>query len=152
MDRDPAVEPMRLVGALLLLIVAGCGPYHGTAPSRAASPTPSAGLVGTRWTLEDLGGAGVVEEASATLEFPEPGKVTGSGSCNRFFGTVSINGDAIAIGPLGSARMACTEAVAMQEVNYLRALQSAERYVLQGVALLIYVRGMQSPLRFIPGG
>jgi putative lipoprotein len=114
-----------------------------------ASPAPSAGLVGTRWTLEDLGGAGVIEEASATLEFPEPGKVAGSGSCNRFFGTVSIDASAMSIRPLGTTRMACTEAVAMQEVNYMRALQSAERYVLRGTALLIYVKGMQSPLRFI---
>jgi putative lipoprotein len=116
-----------------------------------APPPPPGGLVGTRWTLEDLAGAGVIDEAMATLEFPEPGKVAGSGSCNRFFGTVSIEGNAIAIGPLGSTRMACAEVVAMQEVNYIRALQNAERYVLQGTALLIYVRGMQSPLRFIRG-
>ena len=115
------------------------------------TPVPPGGLVGTRWTLEDLGGAGVIDEARATLEFPEPGKVAGSGSCNRFFGTVSIDGNAIAISPLGTTRMACAEVVAMQEVNYIRALQSAERYVLQGTTLLIYVRGMQSPLRFVTG-
>jgi hypothetical protein len=40
--------------------------------------------------------------------------------------------------------MACTEAAAMQEVNYIRALQSAERYVLQGAALLIHVRGCRA--------
>jgi putative lipoprotein len=113
------------------------------------TPAPSAGLVGTRWTLEDLGGAGVIEEASATLEFPEPGKVAGSGSCNRYFGTVTINGSAISISPLGTTRMACAEAVAMQEVSYIRALQGAERYTLRGAVLLIYVRGMQSPLRFV---
>jgi putative lipoprotein len=115
-------------------------------PDRAPAPS---GLLGTRWLLEDLGGAGVIDEASATLEFPEPGKVEGSGSCNRFFGTVSIDGTAISIHPLGTTRMACAEAVAMQEVSYIRALQSAERFVLQRTALLIYVRGMQDPLRFI---
>ena len=115
-----------------------------------APPATEAQLVGTRWTLEDLGGAGVIDEARATLEFPEPGKVAGSGSCNSFFGTVSIDGNAIAISPLATTRMACAEVAAMQEVNYIRALQSAERYDLQGAALLIYVKGMQSPLRFIP--
>jgi putative lipoprotein len=112
-------------------------------------PAPAAGLLGTRWLLEDLAGAGVIDEASATLEFPEPGKIEGNGSCNRFFGTVSIDGSAISVGPLGTTRMACTEAVAMQEVSYIRALQSAERFVLQRTALLIYVRGIQDPLRFI---
>jgi putative lipoprotein len=116
---------------------------------RPRRPAPSAGLVGTRWLLEDLGGAGVIDEASATLEFPEPGKVSGSGSCNRFFGSVTIAGTAISIRPLGTTRMACAEAPAMQEVSYIRALQSAERFVLQPTALLIYVRGMQNPLRFI---
>ena len=112
------------------------------------TPAPPAGLVGTRWTLEDLGGAGVIDEASATLEFPEPGKVAGSASCNRFFGTVSIAGNAMSISPLATTRMACAEAVAMQEVNYIRALQGAERYSLKGPTLLIYVRGMDGPLRF----
>jgi putative lipoprotein len=115
---------------------------------RTPAPPRRAGLVGTRWTLEDLGGAGVIDEASATLEFPEPGKVAGSGSCNRFFGTVSIDGNAMSISPLGTTRMACAEAVAMQEVNYLKALHGAERYALQGPTLLIYARGMDSPLRF----
>ena len=121
----------------------------GVPDRTAAPPAPPAGLVGTRWTLEDLGGAGVIDEASATLEFPEPGNIAGSGSCSRFFGTVSIDGNAMSISPLGTTRMACAEAVAMQEVNYLRALQGAERYTLQGTALLIYVRGMESPLRFV---
>ena len=110
----------------------------------------SAGLIGTRWLLEDLAGAGVIDEASATLEFPEPGKIAGSGSCNRFFGTVSIDGTAIAIHPLATTRMACAEAVAMQEVSYIRSLERAERFVLlQNRVLLIYVRGMQNPLRFV---
>jgi putative lipoprotein len=125
------------------LVLAGL-PRRTTAPA-----APSAGLVGTRWTLEDLAGAGVIDEARATLEFPEPGKVAGSGSCNRFFGAVSVDGHALAISPLGTTRMACAEAAAMQEVSYIRALQNAERYVLQGTTLLIYVRGMPSPLRFI---
>jgi heat shock protein HslJ len=150
MDLAGQARLSAVVGALLPLIVAGCGPYHGTSPSPAPA-SPSAELVGTRWTLEDLGGAGVIDEATATLEFPESGKVAGNGSCNRFFGTVSIDGNAMAIRPLGTTRMACAEAVAMQEVNYMRALQSADRYVLQGTGLLIYVRGMQSPLRFIAG-
>jgi putative lipoprotein len=113
------------------------------------SPAPAAGLLGTRWRLEDLGGAGVIDEASATLEFPEPGKVVGSGSCNRFFGSVSIEGNRMTIGPLSTTRMACAEVVAMQEVSYIRALQGVERYSVQRTVLLIYVRGMERPLRFI---
>lgn len=106
------------------------------------------GLWGTAWRLEDLGGAGVLDRVEATLEFTEAGKVAGSGSCNRFFGTVEISGASIKFSPLGSTRMACVEAVMNQEGKYLKALQDAERYARDGSALLIYGKGLEQPLRF----
>jgi len=106
--------------------------------------------VGTAWRLEDLGGAGVVDRVEATLEFPEAGKVVGSGSCNRFFGSVEISGESIRFGPLGATRMACVEAVMNQEAKYLEALRDAERFTRDGSALLIYRKGMERPLRFLP--
>lgn len=105
-------------------------------------------LWGTSWLLEDTGGTGVIDNAQATLEFPETGKVAGRGSCNRFFGTVELTGHSIAFGPLGSTRMACPEAVMNQEARYLKALQEAERYDFDGAFLLIHARGMDRPLRF----
>lgn len=117
--------------------------------SAAYRDTGSPGLMGTAWRLEDLGGAGVVDRAEATLQFTEAGKVAGSGSCNRFFGTASVSRDSITFGPLGSTRMACAEAVQMQEGRYLKALQDAERFTFDGTVLLIYSKGMEKPLRFI---
>ncbi len=108
----------------------------------------SSGLLGTAWRLEDLGGAGVLDRAEATLEFPEVGKVTGSGSCNRFFGNVEIFGESLKFGPLGSTRMTCTETIGKQEAEYLKALRDAERFSLDGSMLLIYSKGMEKPLRF----
>jgi len=117
---------------------------------RAATESGGAtgGLVGTRWRLEDLAGAGVVDGAEATLEFPEAGKVGGNGSCNRFSGTVVISGDSLSFGPLGSTRMSCAEAVGTQETTYLKALQDAQRFTLEGSLLLISSKGMDKPLRF----
>ncbi|MGH7516091.1 MAG: YbaY family lipoprotein [Gemmatimonadales bacterium] len=109
----------------------------------------TSGLSGTAWRLEDLGGAGVLDRAEATLEFPEVGRVAGSGSCNRFFGTVEISGESIKFGPLGSTRMACPEAVGMQERKYLKALEEAERFTLDEPMLLVYSNGMEKPLRFM---
>ena len=51
-------------------------------------------------------------------------------------------------GRLGSTRMACAEAVAIQEGKYLKALEAAERFAIDGSVLLIYVKGMDKPLRF----
>jgi putative lipoprotein len=107
------------------------------------------GLAGTAWRLEDLAGAGVLDRIEATLEFPEAGRVAGKGSCNRFFGSAEISGASISLGPLGSTRMACIEAVMNQEAKYLEALQAAERFRIDEPMLLIYARGLDQPLRFI---
>jgi heat shock protein HslJ len=117
--------------------------------SHEAHPTGGAfSLSGSEWLLEDLGGSGVLDQIQATITFPEAGKVTGNSSCNRFFGAAEIYGDAIKLGPLGSTRMACPEAVMNQETKYLEALQVAERFEWKDPYLLIYCKGFAKPLRF----
>jgi heat shock protein HslJ len=110
--------------------------------------TAAFSLTGSEWLLEDLGGSGVIDNAQATLSFPEAGKVAGRGSCNRFFGPAQVSGDAVKMGPLGSTRMACAEAVMNQETKYLNALQAAERFEWKDLYLLIYCKGLEKPLRF----
>ena len=134
---------------LMLLGCAGHGSHVAPAETSVAADAGSNGLTGTEWRLEDLGGVGVVDSVDATLQFAEAGKVAGSASCNRFFGTASIARDSIAFGPLGSTRMSCAEAVQTQEGRYLKALQDAERFTLDGRVLLIYSKGLEKPLRFI---
>jgi heat shock protein HslJ len=105
-------------------------------------------LAGSEWLLEDLAGSGVIDNVQATLAFPEAGKVSGKGSCNRFFGAAEIAGDAIKLGPLGTTRMACPEAVMNQETKYLNALQAAERFEWKDPYLLLHSKGIEKPLRF----
>jgi heat shock protein HslJ len=110
--------------------------------------TASLNLAGSEWLLQDLGGLGVIDNIQATLAFPEAGKVAGNGSCNRFFGSAEVSGDALKLGPLGSTRMMCPEAVMNQETKYLSALQAAERFEGKDAYLLIYSKGLEKPLRF----
>jgi heat shock protein HslJ len=49
--------------------------------------------------------------------------VSGNGGCNTYNGDYSLDGDAVTIGPLGSTRMACDQAVMDQETQLLAALQ-----------------------------
>jgi heat shock protein HslJ len=105
-------------------------------------------LLGTEWLLEDLGGSGVIDNAQATLSFPERGKVAGSGSCNRFFGSVEIIGDLVSFGPIGATRMQCAEAVSDQEQRYLAALQTADRMSVDGLHLFVHSKSLAKPLRF----
>jgi heat shock protein HslJ len=109
----------------------------------------AAPLVGSEWRLEDLGGRGVLDNAQATLAFPEAGRVAGNSSCNRFFGSYTLMQDRIALGQLGGTRMACAPAVDEQETRYLDALQKAQRLEVQGTTMLMHVQGLDKPLRFV---
>lgn len=108
----------------------------------------AAPLVGSEWRLEDLGGRGVLDRVSATLAFPQAGRVAGNSSCNRFFGSYTLMQDRIALGQLAGTRMACGPAVDEQETRYLDALQNAQRLEVQGTTMLMHVQGLEKPLRF----
>jgi heat shock protein HslJ len=151
----PAIGSLRpLLGLLALagsFVACARDAQTASAPAMAAggAETTAGGLRGTEWRLEDLAGAAVLDRPHATLAFPESGQVAGSGSCNRFSGSVEVSGDSIRLGPLASTRMACPEPVSTQEARYLGALQDAERFAFDGTALLIHCRGLEKPLRFV---
>jgi len=134
-------------GERLVLVVSSMKEVKATSESESANKIPF-NLTGTQWLLEDLGGAGVIDNIQSTLTFPEAGKTAGNGSCNRFFGPAEIIGSAIKLGPLGSTRMACPMAVMNQEAKYIDALQAAERFEWKAPYLLIYCKGFEKPLRF----
>jgi len=115
-----------------------------------AKPAPAAAfnLANSEWLLKDLGDSEAIDNVKATLAFAEGGKVSGNGSCNRFFGSATIEGDRIKFGPLGATRMACQEAVMNQETKYLNALQATERFEWKDPYLLLHCRGFEKPLRF----
>ena len=111
--------------------------------------TPPSRLTGTTWVLEHLGSTGVLTTVQATLAFADSGKVSGNGSCNRFFGTAQLSGaDSISFGRLGASQMACPDSVSRQEASYLKALQDAERFRIDDSTLLIFTKGKTQPLRF----
>jgi putative lipoprotein len=107
----------------------------------------SGDLAGSSWVLTDLQGTAIVADTRPTLDFSAPGRVTGSGSCNRYFATVEMSGSSIRVGAVGATRMACGTAVSLQEVKFFEALESANRFTLEGGMLFIY-GGAPRPLRF----
>jgi heat shock protein HslJ len=131
----------RVLIALALAVACAC-------EQKVAPVTPPVGLWNTTWRLEDLGGIGVIDNAEITLEFPEQGKAAGHGTCNRYFATVTATGGSIRFSGIGATRMACPEALANQETNYLKALESAESFVIEGTSLAIHSRDLPSPLLF----
>ena len=116
---------------------------------RPDANTGAGGFIGTKWRLEDLAGAGVMDRVQATLDFSEGGKVSGKGSCNQFHGTVTFDGGTITFGPLATSRKFCGEAVMNQENQYLAALRGAQRFEIKEPFLYIIAAGRSQPLRFI---
>ena len=109
-------------------------------------------LVGTAWRLEDLAGAGVIDGAEATLEFPEAGRVAGQATCNRYFGYFETAGPSLTIARLGATKKLCPPALMDQETRFLRALEGAERFAIEGRTLLVNAKGFDKPLRFVRKG
>ena len=132
------------IGIALAGIVIGCAHAAQSAPDGAANP-----LVGTKWQVHALGANAVLESAKPTLEFSAVDKVSGTGSCNRFNGVVTVSGKSITFGPMATTRMACADAVNRQEATYFKALTEAEWFTIHDTTLSIYTKAMDLPLVFV---
>ncbi len=141
------------VRAWRLLALIASGVLFGLAACVAREPSTSVApeglLAGTAWQLQQLGSKGALEGNQPTLAFAQMNHVNGTGSCNRFNGSVAVDGKSITFGPLASTRMMCEEAVSMQEANYFKALVGAEWFTIDGSTLTIYTKAMDLPLVFV---
>lgn len=105
-------------------------PVATVEPAEAA-----AGLEGTRWLLESLAGPDgetvpALPDREVTAEFSD-GALTGSGGCNNYFGSYTVDGANLTIGQVGSTMMACMpEAIMQQETQFFANLQSAATYTI----------------------
>ena len=110
---------------------------------------PGAGeLWSTAWRLVEIDGAAAIADAEATLEFPEQGRAAGRATCNRFFGSVTVSGDAIRFGQMGSTRMACAPEIMRAETEFFAALgRCAKVSVADGELVLLDEDGAEL-LRF----
>ncbi|MCX5518697.1 YbaY family lipoprotein [Kaistia defluvii] len=118
----------------------GDAPAGAGKPTRtkaAVNPGPSAPLQSTEWLAEDIGGRGVLDIVQSTLTIEGGGKISGSGGCNRYFGTVTVESGKIKVGPLGATQMACVPAQMDQERKFLDALSSTRGYRIEGSKLTL---------------
>lgn len=103
--------------AVAALAVAGGSALASGPPSAAPAVSP----IG-KWLAEDIRGGGVIDRLQTTLEIIADGKAVGSGGCNRISGSATIDGRAIAFGPMAATRKMCMPAVMNQEAKLLAAL------------------------------
>jgi heat shock protein HslJ len=102
----------------------------------AAAVAPA--LTKTRWVATTINNGksatvSVVAGSTVTAIFAEDGTVAGSGGCNDYHGTYTVDGAALDFGPLGSTKMACAdEAIATQEAAYFAALAKVATFAING--------------------
>ncbi len=100
-----------------------------------------ADLVNKEWKLEFLKQDGIeigIEDKIPTIKFDTDGKVMGTGGCNNFFGTFTIDGRTIKIGDIGSTKKYCEGDMDLESTYFeglgveMRALFDDGKLVLTG--------------------
>ncbi len=130
----------------VVLALAAC--QSAALPGNSGITLAELSLTGTQWLLEDLAGRGVLDRLQSTLNFSEPGRVSGRAGCNDFSGPIRSDAARITIGPLIVTRKACSPAASDQEARYLEALAGARTIRADGPYLLIDTAVAGKPLKF----
>ena len=100
-----------------------------------AGSNPAAGgasLTGKEWRPVYLGAEAVPDDAGLIVQFEVDGSIKGHGGCNSFFGSLEKTEAGVKVGPLGSTRMACPEAIMNRETAFLNALQQTTIFEVSG--------------------
>jgi heat shock protein HslJ len=123
----------------VLAATAGCSRTPATSDDTAPAVTTTAPqLEGTYWRLVAIGdtpvpAANTEREAHIILNAASR-QATGSGGCNRMFGTYTLNGDALSFSGVGSTKMACPGAMETENA-FLPALARVAKWRSSGQQL-----------------
>jgi len=80
------------------------------------------------WPVEMIAGSAIVAGSQPTLAFDQDGSIHGNGSCNRFLGKFTLNGEGLTISETGASMMMCDQPLMDQERNLLAALEAVRRF------------------------
>lgn len=130
-----------LVGAMGGTALANDGP--GADPLIDPNPNASPGIQspeGIEWLLvkAQLSGAyaDIPEGVEATLEMRD-GQAGGSGGCNQWFASYTLDGQDLTFGPIGSTLMLCTGPEGEIETFFLADLESVRAWAIDGSTLIL---------------
>ncbi|MCB8992068.1 MAG: META domain-containing protein [Ardenticatenaceae bacterium] len=99
-------------------------------------------LFETLWVLQSYGGQTPVADTTPTLTISKDWQLGGSTGCNSFFGSVTRDGDAWQVGPMGMTEMACMDGGVMeQETAVINLIQSVTSHTLAAGSLTLHAPG-----------
>ena len=108
----------------------------GMVALQSCAPAGSS-LAGTRWTVTEINGQPMLENAPVTMEFNES-EVGGKAACNSYFATYTVNGDRLTFDAIGQTEMYCMdEGVMDMETLFLRSLSKTDTFVVDGSQMTI---------------
>ncbi|MGY6518964.1 MAG: META domain-containing protein [Lysobacteraceae bacterium] len=148
----PRVSRTLTLAAAVLALCACRGTPEPAAAPAAAPPEAAAagsaaaphGLEGTRWRVLSIDGHTPLPDTAPTIIFFEPGRIAGSGSCNRYNASYDHGEGYFRIGQAASTMMACEDAVMRQEQRFLDLMAQVERVYDTGTHLqLVTADGRQ---------
>ena len=119
---------MRFFCLIAVLALAGC---QSAPPVGADNP-----LVGTAWLAWDINGRGPGDKTYATLVF-NPGRISGSGGCNRFSGVLDVKAEAWQASDIALTRMECAPELMKEEASFIGALEAARSHKIEGGVLTL---------------
>lgn len=132
-----AIRPPAIVAlAVGLALLTACG-------------GPGRELQATRWQAVEIAGAPAAATDPPMLSFAEAGAVSGTGGCNAFRGEARFEaGGGLSFDRLAGTQRACPEPAMRQELRFLQALTTVERYAVTGDRMRLFGEGEAPVLVF----
>ncbi len=94
-------------------------------------------LTGAEWVVEDINGAGVIDNSHASILFGEDGTLSGLGSCNRYGARYTLKGARLTIADSAATLMACAPALMDQERKFFDTLSNVSSYAIDETGALV---------------
>jgi len=112
---------LKIICALLLaaFLVSACAGKQGDA---AMGEDLKAAFVDKEWVAEYILGAPVIDMSHSSIKFQDDGTATGSGGCNSYSGSYTLEGDVVSFGPMATTMMMCGGAIDDQEMRFFQSL------------------------------
>jgi len=105
---------------------------HQDAATAASQPS----LTETQWNLIELNGNPVAVRPTETHPYiylqVQGDRLSGSGGCNRFFGSFDVSGSSLQFHSVAQTQMACPGASMQREPELLEALKLVTSYQISG--------------------
>ena len=135
-----------ILGLAMIVLAMSVPAAFGQNPPAHSSPASTGAevpLKETHWNLIELDGSPVTAVSAQSQPYlylhAEGDKLSGSGGCNRLFGSFDQSGDSLEFHSVASTRMACPDNSMEHESALLEALKLVTGYKIAGNVLTLRV-------------